>query len=164
MRLAVSGISRSGKDSIVNYLVKTRGMKRFSFATKLKEITTDLYGIPGEDYYEANPEERTRIIHNGLTAVDLWIKTARAIRKHDPEFFAKYAPDERDVAINDLRFKVEYNHLVTLGYKFIRVIRPGVVSDRPTDHELDSAYFDATIINDGSLEDLYAKVDLFYRR
>ena len=164
MRLAVSGISRSGKDTIVNYLVKTRGMKHFALASKVKQIATDFYGIPGEAYYEANPEERNRIIYNGQTAVDLWIKVTKVIKAHDPEYFARFTPCGDNIAISDLRFKEEYNFLKRVGYKFIRVIRPGVVSDRPTDHELDDAHFDATIINDGSLKDLYAKVDLLYRR
>lgn len=47
--IALSGWKGSGKDTVADYLAKQHGYIRLSFAARLKDLVSQLYGVPRED-------------------------------------------------------------------------------------------------------------------
>jgi hypothetical protein len=72
--------------------------------------------------------------------------------------FSDYNTSSRWI-ITDTRFQNELEAVKSIGGITIRVVRPGVKQDNhPSETNLDSAEFDYTVINDGSIDDLVVKI------
>lgn len=178
--IALTGLSRAGKDSVAARLVEAHGYVRVAFADKLKDAAlkadpiilsegdydaqvTDyrLSQIVREDGWEAAkdqyPEVRRFLQYYGQT-----------VREIDPQFWIKAAGDAvraahhagRPVVFTDVRYRNEADFLSANGFRIVRVERPGQV---PGDHisERDMAAYpvDRTIVNGGSLAALAACAD-----
>lgn len=75
---------------------------------------------------------------------------------------------ERDYIIPDTRFKNEAEFIKSAGGEVWKIIRPDYNNfDRNSSHksevDLDDWVFDVEIVNDGTIEDLYNKVDKIYQ-
>jgi len=89
---------------------------------------------------------------------DFWLKKIKKILENNAE---------KDYVLPDVRFKNEAKLVKSLGGVIWRIIRPGYkIKDRKTSHtsetEMDNYDYDKVIINDGTIEDLYKKVDRTY--
>lgn len=162
VHIALIGKLRSGKSAIATYLFMQHGINDIAFADSLKRVVVDLYG-----HSEHKPRERLQAIGEKLC-------------EYDPEVFVnaalRTAAHYDRVCISDCRKLVEYKALQAEGYTFIRVAandklrlqRAREAGDNfteadllhPTETQLDDVPVDYTIENNGSIEDLYARVDL----
>jgi len=78
-----------------------------------------------------------------------------------------YDFDSKSIIISDGRYLNELEALKKINAKLIRIIRPennllgklGGHSSETDQNEIPNSYFDEIIINNGSLEDLYLKID-----
>ncbi len=91
-------------------------------------------------------------------AWDYWVDRVRDVISKSPQ---------HNYVIPDTRFKNEAAFIKEIGGEVWRVIRPEYnLLDRDPNHtseiDLDSWEFDETILNDGSIEDLWKKVDKLY--
>ena len=79
-------------------------MKRYSFASKLKEIATDLFGMTTKD------RKLLQILGTKMKEIDdkVWIK-----------YLLKSIDNENNVVIEDVRYINEYDALKTNGFVFI---------------------------------------------
>ncbi|MFF4610326.1 hypothetical protein ACFY1Q_11745 [Streptomyces albidoflavus] len=172
--IALTGLARSGKDSVAASLVEDHGYVRVAFADTLKDAA--LKADPLIPHYRGEELLNTRLskvvdlvgwdaAKDDLPEVRRFLQHfGQAIRDIDPRFWVRSAVDAvhgasggRPVVITDVRHHNEVRAVQDLGFTLIRIERPGLT---PGDHvsERNTLDFDvdATIVNDGTLDDLAA--------
>lgn len=171
--IGLSGRKRSGKDTVGKYLAEQHQFSLDSFARPLKDSIQLIYGWTSEHtdgdlkevecpYWKVTP--RTVMQRMGTEMgrqldVDIWRKSLeRRLTKRLEEDEAKIPVG---IAITDVRFPNEADGIRALGGEIWRIVRPslGPQTDfHPSETGLDHYRFDREIENDGSIDDLYAKV------
>lgn len=167
---------RVGKDTASKFLdttlrIEARHLKikRVSFAAKLKDICTQMFGWAGlqeAQYYEDHPEYREVILPEiGKSPRDIWIEVGNKMREVYQNVWLDYAMRgiKADVIIiSDLRFTNEATRVRQLGGMLIKVTRSNVpVSDDASDSALDNwTDWDRIINNSGELGLLNSEMDL----
>lgn len=170
---------RAGKDTCGDYL-KTKGYKQLSFAGPLKEACGTLFNFTDDQLYGDLKETvdpnwgvtprlvlqyvgtdlfRNRIgdiipdIGNGFWTHCLKVNYLKQIEKD---------PNCRFV-ITDVRFQNEVDLINELGGVVVKIERPSLctgTNDHHASEDIDSVNgFAHTLVNDGSINDLYTKVD-----
>lgn len=174
MIIGLSGVARSGKDTIADYLVENYGFRKVSFADPIREalyrldpdIELDGYDMKlasavrllgWEKLKDASPSIRGLMQRMGtevgrnMFGENIWVNTA----------LNSITPGEK-IVITDVRFPNEADAIQATGGKLWRVERPGVgpANDHPSESALDAYEFPIKLVNEGTLEDLWKKVDL----
>lgn len=174
MIIGLSGFARSGKDTVADYLVSEYGYTRIAFADPMREalyrlnpmisvhdmthvpLASAVDGMGWEEVKTASADLRGLLQRMGtevgreMFGEDVWVKQAlRAVSRHE------------NVVFSDVRFKNEADALRELDGQLWRMTRTGVgaANEHLSEHALSGYYFNEEISNDGSLDDLYAKVD-----
>lgn len=160
MRIIINGRSCTGKDTIGDYLVNTYGFEKVSFAEPIYKIARKYFGM----------KEKNR---------KLLIDIGDKMREIDPDVFVKYLlknlKEDKDYAISDCRRGNEYKLCTEAGFLPIRVTSDlDLRIDRAIKrdgHYPNTALWEGhsetgaddfeyyEIENNGTLEDLYKKVD-----
>lgn len=181
MIIGLSGIARSGKDTVGNYLVEHHGFKKLAFADRMREMAyaidpmidcdvtpaggyiplyfTDLVKHVGYDKSKDNPQVRRFLQRLGTEAGrnvwgdDFWTNVVRDKIIHDGRF-------DRWV-ITDTRFRNEAECVKDMQGFVVRIERTGIEAPNAHISERDLAEwnFDYFLKNDGSLDALYHAVD-----
>ena len=166
MIIGVSGKIGAGKDVIGMCLKDNYSYAIIKFADKIKQIACLMTNTPmdlqtsqkgkatyledwGMTVREFQQKLGTDAVRNGLHR-DAWVL---ATLSHYKSHF--------NWVVTDTRFKNEAEQIKKLGGINIRVNRPDnpyPASNHPSEIELASYKFDYTCVNDGSIDDLYAKV------
>lgn len=179
--VAITGLLRSGKDAVAEYLAREYGYTRFAFGDELKRYYHELFGAtdtkPREGYQWFGQTMRER-------DPDIWVRKCFENIEETREDFELY-PYENNYAlfravISDLRQPNEYDRCRSEGYVIIRVTAPEALridraiksadmfNLRDLTHETESHVntfaVDYEIVNDGTLAELYAKVDEVMRK
>jgi len=159
----LSGWAGSGKDAAASLLVEEMNFQRIAFADILKEDVSASYGIPLSSFHDLHEKDRV-VPGMSVTPRQLLINHARSVRSTDPDVYSRSVADiiqtslQNRFVVSDWRFKAEYDVLRAHEDLTIvrgRIHRPEIaVSDDPTEHDLDDAPFDFTIVNDGCISDL----------
>lgn len=172
MIIGLTGLPRSGKDTVAAYLVCEHGYTRLAFADPLKEAAAILLDRPvwqmrGDDNFDREailPEwgfstrdflQRfgTEVMRKNFGA-DFWLRHMR--NKLGPQ-----AQDE-NVVITDCRFPNEVDLIHELGGVVVTVFRPGCkstghVSDQPVP-------YDYGLVNSSTFESLYLGIESMLAR
>lgn len=179
--IALTGLARSGKDSVAARLVEDHGYVRVAFADALKAAALKADPILdsechasscvcdySEDYRlsDAVREYGWEGAKDRLPEVRRSLQRfGQAVREVDPYFWINAAfgavrragVSGRPVVITDVRYDNEVTFTRRWGFTLVRIERPGLT---PGDHvsERNTLDFDvdATIVNDGTLSDLAA--------
>jgi hypothetical protein len=183
MLVGIGFQKRCGKDSIGQYLVDHHGFKKTAFAKSLKSACAEIFHL-GDEYWNGDLKE---IVHPfwGTTPRDILqrVGTEAMRRGFDQDIWVKsleweiqQEPETRWVTC-DVRFKNEIACIKRLGGVVWNVVRPDVEPKPPAwcrhpiqrilgtwEHQSerdlkDFHGWDAVILNDGTLEDLYRKVE-----
>lgn len=177
MKIALIGKSRSGKDTVAEYLVKKYGMRNYKLSYGITEII--------KKYFPSDFEK-------GVKLRGHYIKIGQSLRELDEDVWVNYTLNKinylwgnlENLVISDVRQENEFIRLREEGFKFIYVdcdnaIRykrmkekgeemPDVFDNDPDQsvNHLVMKYLDLMhiVINDGSLEDLYKSVDCMINR
>jgi len=140
LRIAFAGKSRSGKTTSANYLLRTYGFVKISFTGKLIEFAHEFF----PDRFETGkPQDLIQALHEKLREIDpdVWIKyVTRKI---------EMLPKDADIVIDDLRWRNDYGAVKSLGFLVVR-LDPSNEDDLP---------YDVLLENEGTVEDLYRKLD-----
>ena len=181
--LACAGQLRQGKDVTADYLAKRLGWGRGSFASNVKRIFCETFGADLDfiEKWKTVPEpppgfkipvrQALQFIGDGFRSIKdgIWIE----MLLRDPEI---------SLIISDVRYRNELYAVRNRGGLNILIYRPGFINDDPNDSEsqirgfveyflrsgcegkIDSApgdfgLVDFFLVNDGSLDDLYLKID-----
>ncbi|WP_024427722.1 AAA family ATPase [Bacillus safensis] len=175
MKLAITGKLGAGKDVAVEYLVAMYEFFPFTFSAKGKALFYELFPELRGDAKQRQP---MRDFINGITeldvpgAKDVWVDYLfRRIKDH--EHFRHGRPS--NLLITDIRKEAEYERAKAEGFKILRITAPYETRfdrakrrgdkfkasdlDHPTETALDEFEVDYEIVNDGTLDDLYAILD-----
>jgi hypothetical protein len=177
MLIGLGHYARTGKDSVASVLVKEHGFTRVAFADALKELALRadpliysnamvnvatgrghlkqvVHANGWENAKNQFPEVRKFLQNLGVAArevfgEDIWVVTA----------FADFI-GTKDVVVTDVRFPNEFTTIQGLLGKLVLVSRPGYgpVNQHVSETGLEDYEWDYEFQNNGSLDDLPAKV------
>jgi hypothetical protein len=165
----------SGKSTVASHLWCKYGYDIIAFADPLRMMIDSLlkeFGIPAQDrvyYLRVNKEAPIHEIPGSPTARrlmqllgtewgrdlihgDLWVASWEATQSQ-----------RKNVVADDCRRLNEYEAVRRIpGSQVWRITRPGatVTTAHASEGQLDNVPVDAEIVNDGTLQDLFRKVDL----
>jgi hypothetical protein len=171
--IGLNGFKGAGKDAVGSVLVEHHGFQRAKFADLIYDSVAALFNIPRAEWEALKHDSDCRIIvqsgpfthaaldwrtfmqrygtesHREVFGYDFWIK----------ECIARL-PNDAAVVLTDARFDNELAAIRGLGGKTVRVERFGMdaTDDHPSEAMPDLALIDATLYNDGSLDDLVPAV------
>jgi hypothetical protein len=160
LRIAFGYRMGMGKDEACNYLIKKYGGEQISFAAPIYDIQRY-----AQERCGFKPEKDRQFLQ--------YIGTDWA-RKKEPNIWVRLAleatPKGGNVFLSDLRFPNEFEALKKEGWTCVKLIRPHQ-EDRKgsgshthaSENALDSIPnidWDAVVLNDGSLQHFYAKLDI----
>lgn len=168
--IAITGKARSGKDTVCKHAWAKHAFTRIAFADPLKMAAQNMFCLTHEQtwnddlkeivipFWGMSPRQMFQLLGNEATkpvfGQDLWIK----------RWMLSYAllKDTDDIVVSDLRFDIEAERIRHLGGAIIEVRRGtglvGSTGDHASERGL-STLPDFVIENDGTLSELYDKVD-----
>lgn len=177
MLIGILGCKFSGKDTTADYLVKRYNFKKIAFADPLKDACRILFNFD-EDQLFGNKKEiidsrwdispriafqyiGTDIFRNKISDImpnignNFWVNLAidnyKKIQKTNIE---------QNVVISDVRFQNEINAIRDNGGIIIKIVRPSLQpNDMHASENITELSGDYEIYNEGSLENLYDKID-----
>lgn len=174
--IGITGRAGSGKDTVAGYLQHKYGFVQMAFANPLKAAASVLFNIP--EYYFHDRELKERVVEDwdmsprrmaqilGTEAVrthfgaDFWIK--RWLQEY------RSMPCSLDVVLTDVRFNNEAQAVRDLGGTILHTERPGdtclefAAAQHASEAGVHRMYPDVIIVNDGTLDELFAKVDTLF--
>jgi len=181
--IGLAGYARSGKDTVVKYLEMKYSYKRIAFADQIRNALYNLNPIVRVktqddpeaklpwalrdmvDFYGWEELKDISVDVRGLMQ-RLGTEVARDMWGNDfwvDQAFREVAIHPR-AALSDVRYVNEAQRVRDFGGQVWRVVRPGyeAVNDHPSEHALDGFMFDHIIVNDGTLDELYDKIDRIF--
>ena len=131
-RIAFVGSFGSGKTHMAEWLCKNKGYKKFSFATGLKLIARDFYGISLGGSKTPDARALYQKLGDAMRSVNKDVFAIRALKE-----ISIYQCNRRDweepkpVVVDDLRFINEAAALKKEGFIIIRVLPREELDDDP---------------------------------
>jgi hypothetical protein len=169
---------RHGKDTVADYLVSNYGYEKYSFANPIKRGCMELFGFTEEQVFGdlkevvdplwgCTPRSILQVLGTELLQYDIqqyipsfkdqigrkvWVKSFNKYYTNNPD---------KNISIADVRFIHEADEIKTLGGIIIKVVRPGMPDNdsHASEVELDEIEFDHLVLNDGTIADLYSKIN-----
>jgi hypothetical protein len=178
MLIGIIGKARSGKDTTGDYLVNKNNFTKYSFANPLKRGVMELFGFTEDQVFGdskdiidpewgVTPRLVLQVVGTEFFQFDL--------PNHIPELqsigrgfwvkrFKQWYPknNTKDIVICDVRFQHEVDAILEMGGSVWKIQRPNLTSTdgHASEKEMDLIEGVTTlIINDGTLDDLYNKID-----
>ena len=160
--IGVTGLARNGKDTVADHLVQAHGFTKASFAVAVKEFAIKQFGLTREECYGDKTEKSRWVLQsigNGCREEfgdEIWIE----------KLHRQIGALER-VIISDVRYLNEAAYIEKLGGLIIRVSRPDAPpiefgADHPSEMEMGSIVPNFSLHNDGSLAQLFTRLDGIY--
>ena len=180
-KIAICGKAKSGKNTLAEMIQKklpTLSYKQVAFADPVKTIAKTMFPNIPQEYLTGPSEYRKNIIpgafkdNQPLTVRQLLIDIGTGLgRSYNRNiwidaFDKNLSSYKEDLLIlTDCRFINEFNYLKNKGFFIIKILRNEInFINHVSEIEQDSIpldKFDFVINNEGSLEDLNSKIDLF---
>jgi hypothetical protein len=179
--IGITGLKRSGKDTISNLLTEKYNFTRYSFADPLKRGVKEMFGFTDEQLWG---DEKEKIDDNwGISAREVLQILGTEILQYDIHrhtdklkdvgrniwvlrFSIWYKQEIKKnpnlmVVIPDVRFQHEVDIIKSIGGSMWKVIRPSINNNdlHPSETEMEKIVADLTIINDSTIENLYNKIE-----
>jgi dephospho-CoA kinase len=174
MIIGLSGYAQSGKDTVAEHLISNFGYRRVAFADPIRmalyklnpvvpvgefsstHLAQAVDGLGWEETKRLSPETRRLLqvlgteVGREMFGPDFWVNQAM-------NSFGKFDK----VVLTDVRYPNEYKAIKDRDGIVIRITKPGTTAINAHESEtaLDNHGFNGTIVNDGSKEDLYEKID-----
>lgn len=176
--IGICGKLRSGKNTAADYLTERYGYSQFAFGDELKRLAHEIYDVPtepkprelyqwfGQTMRERDPNVWVRKCFENIAKVSIMYRA-------DTEYYGEpYKP--LIPVIVDARQPNEIDRCRAEGYVIIRIVRPdserlavATATDafnsddlhHDTESHVDGFDVNYVIVNDGTLADMYAKID-----
>lgn len=174
MLIGICGKAGSGKDTIGDYLVENYGFERIALADPIKRMVKDVFVLDDHTVYDRVARERDLPEWNGWSVRKLlqFVGTELFRRNIEPDIWVKSlwlrvkSNPDKNYVVTDIRFPNELQFFVDNGgenFVSFKTVRNGcdgtvgLVSHESEAYDLNAQYeFD----NNGTIVDLYNKVDL----
>lgn len=166
MLIGLAGRMSSGKDTAGAYLVARYGFRRYALADKVKQlcafvIPREEIGWTGTDWTGPKSVEGRRLLQGigqgarDVLGIDVWIDALATSWFYDTP---------TNAVVTDIRNQNEAEFIRENGGAVWRIARPsiqrgGQADDHETERGVDELVADVELVNDGTLRDLYARVD-----
>jgi hypothetical protein len=169
--VGITGLKRSGKDTSAEFLVNKYGYDCYSFAQPLKDmISVLLHCVDCNDRYytEMHKEENIPGINASYRKLTQTIGTEWGRHMIDDNIWVNMLEVNTEyvdkVVISDVRFDNEAKWIKNNGGIIIKVSRPGLqhVDNHVSEKGVDESYIDHFITNEGTVDDLYHKLDVIF--
>jgi hypothetical protein len=174
--IGMIGKAGSGKDTVADYVTSKYGFNKLAFADPLKKAVQIIFDIDDEHMFDRALREETLENWAPWSTRKLlqFVGTDLMRDQIDKNIWVKNAVSRvkrlSRAIISDVRFPNEVDDVKAMleGHAqmvFIRVTRPdhedaqGGIKDHASESHIDDLDADIDILNDGTLEDLYMKVD-----
>ena len=168
--IGLTGLAKSGKDTVGDYLKKDYMFQSYAFADPLKRSASEMFGIPLEDFYDQSKKE---IVNKdwGYTPRNilqiLGTEGARELFRKDiwtrrAELEIRRMCDEHchGVVVTDVRFENEATMIRESGGVVVHIQRDVVaVESHKSENGVNVHGSDIVIDNNKTIEDLFTKVD-----
>lgn len=167
-----------GKDTTADHLVKNYKFSKVAFADPLKDACRVLFNLNDEQLYGDQKEVidpnwgttprhilqfiGTEVFREYITKLLPDIGSNFWIKNLEDRYKKALASDKNTrIAVADVRFQNEADTIHKLNGIVIKIIRPSMQSndEHASEKSIDLVDADYTIINDGTLDDLYKKID-----
>jgi len=183
MIIGITGKKRSGKDEVGIYLYNEHRFIRYALADPMKWAVQDIFLMTKrqlwgdrkeivDNRYGVTPRQLLQVVGTELfqyaiyrylpdlkiSPRKLWINRFRLWYKKT----TKKNGFEGDVCITDVRFPHEAETIKEMGGIIIKLERPSLDYEKDnhaSEQEIDLIQQHWTVINDGTIEDLYPKID-----
>lgn len=173
-KIALTGKMRSGKDLVAKQLLINSNFDGFAFGNALKRTAHEVFPWIAS---EAKPRRLYQQFGQTMRMLDknVWVSHVERQIGHMIEFHVNQGATDIGVVITDLRQQNEYEWAKENGFTIIRVSAPDELrierakmagddfSEADLTHETEQAIegfkVDYEIVNDGTVEDLRAKVE-----
>lgn len=172
-KIALTGKMRSGKDTVAHHLYISHGFDKVAFGDALKRLAHETFPDVG---ILSKPRALYQKFGQLMRQIDgdVWVKHAE--RKVDGIVGYRSTHDDHiGVVITDLRQPNEYEWARANGFTIIRVTAPDDMRmeraeqagdyftaddfEHETELHVDGFAVDFDVVNDGTVEELRAKVD-----
>jgi dephospho-CoA kinase len=174
VKIALSGRLRSGKDTVANHLYIKYGFNRVAFGDALKHNAHETFPWISQSTKPRALYQQFGQLMREIDA-DVWIKHAERAVNGAIDFRVNTGAERAGVVITDVRQSNEVAWCRQNGFTIIRVTAPDEVRigraiaagdnfcendlEHETEKAIDSFSVDYEIVNDGSVDNLKAKVD-----
>jgi dephospho-CoA kinase len=175
--IGICGRKTSGKTTITDYVVDNYEFIERSLAGPLKNALRELLLIDNENLYGSEEKKNEKLEdwfdytarefmqHVGTELLreklaELFPKIGTQIFTHNFELWYKKNKDNH-VIVSDVRFEDDANIIKKLGGYIIKINRPNLtnIDSHSSEVSVDRVKHDYIIENNGTLEDLYERVD-----
>lgn len=174
--IGLAGRARVGKDTVARYLATHLTLISYAFADPLKQALADMFQLTaaqleGADKERAlpwlgkSPRELMQLLGTewgrDLVHPQLWLLLAeqnlQALAEHDQAM--------KGVVIRDVRFDNEADWVRSKGGTILHITRPDAteVASHTSESGVTHQSGDLTLVNDGTLDQLYDDVDALIR-
>jgi len=178
LHIGLAGKRGSGKDTVAAYLVERYGYTRVAFADRVRDAALALDPIVAVDV-EGQPVRLSHMVdvqgwnqskqHEEVRRVLQRIGDEAGRQIHGTYTWINQALEkikdiDGPIVFSDVRYPNEIDELRTLGFVIVQIYRPtkhqrqDLVDLHPSETDL-RARCDEMIFNDGSIEELYVRVD-----
>lgn len=182
MIIGIAGQCRQGKDVAADHLASRLGLARGAFASSVKNAFCEYFGVDMEfvERWKVIPEPPPGFLMSVRKSLQFIGDGFRGIRD-EVWIEALFRCHPKGVIISDVRYRNELAAVKERGGKNILVYRPGFMNDDPNgseaqirsfvDHFIasgiegrveadgDMGLVDFFLVNDGTIEDFYGKID-----
>jgi hypothetical protein len=174
MLVGICGKAGAGKDTIGDYLVEKHDFKKIALADPIKRLVKDVFALDDHTVYDRIAREQELERWSGWSVRKLlqFVGTELFREQIDDAIWVKSLwykiqdDKENNYVVVDLRFPNELQYFKDNAeegeFMAIKVVRPGFDGSVGLKGHASEAYDlegDFEVSNDGTMEDLYNKVD-----
>jgi hypothetical protein len=165
--IGLTGLPRSGKDTVGLHMMTNFNFARMAFAAPLKDAAAILLNRSVGEMNGVGFDREAILPEWGFSTRRFlqWFGT-EGLRSFDPDFWVKRLEVEmqdlnyKNIAITDVRFENEVAMIRKYGGVLIEVRRPGTTgSAHVSDQGVTLTENDTVLTNDGTRDQLFEKVD-----
>lgn len=163
--IGIAGPARSGKDTVANFIIASRGGYRYSFADPIREMVKALGIDMSEPYWQKHKEDIIPALGASPRRIMQTLGTEWGRQMINPNLWLILAQQRllrhgAGMIIPDVRFPNEADWVRKHGGLLIHLHRPNIeeVEAHVSENGVERAPSDALLFNTGTLEELQTAV------
>lgn len=161
--IGLVGKSKSGKTTLARYISVVHDFEKRAFAKRLKDVCNVAFSIRRDHFEDTHLKD---VVHSsGIVPRQLLQSVGNSFREFDKNVWIRSVFDNwygNNIIVEDCRFKNEAFSIKERGGILIKIQRPKPVE--VPEMEIDEIECDYVIENDGTLTEMYKKVNNIFAK